>query len=101
MKSSMYWESSIERTEIENHYYPKDQMTRAEFVSTLVRAVGYAPSNMKTGFTDIENNSAVKDIQAAAEHHLLNEESGDRFEPDRVLSIFAPKNYCFIKKPAI
>ncbi|MGG1443768.1 S-layer homology domain-containing protein [Brevibacillus laterosporus] len=75
-----------ERTEIENHFYPKDQMTRAEFVSTLVRAVGYAPSNIKTGFTDIENNSAVKDIQAAAEHHLLNEESGDRFEPDRPIT---------------
>ncbi|MED1664914.1 serine hydrolase [Brevibacillus laterosporus] len=75
-----------ERTEIENHFYPKDQMTPAEFVSTLVRAVGYAPSNMKTGFTDIENNSAVKDIQAAAEHHLLNEESGDRFEPDRPIT---------------
>ncbi|MDM5291778.1 serine hydrolase [Peribacillus simplex] len=65
---------------------PKAPMTRAEFITMLLHAVGYPPSKSKSGYTDIEHHFAVKEIQAAVEQHWLGEETGGRFEPDRTIT---------------
>ncbi|MDF2836437.1 MAG: glycoside hydrolase family 18, partial [Paenibacillus sp.] len=64
-----------------------DDITRAEFVSIITRALGILPSYGGSSFADVDGDTAFAgDIAAAAEAGLITGKSADAFVPDGAIT---------------
>lgn len=62
-------------------------ITRAEMTSIIVRGLGVIPNSNATNFKDVEANSKyAKEIAAAKAAGLVQGKSGDRFDPNGLLT---------------
>ncbi|MCR8657395.1 glycosyl hydrolase family 18 protein [Paenibacillus sp. T3-5-0-4] len=63
------------------------QITRAEFVSIVVRGLGLLPNNAKQTFEDVDNQSLyAEDIAIASMLGLVNGKQPGKFDPDGTIS---------------
>jgi hypothetical protein len=71
-----------------NRFAPADHLTRAQFVTTLVRLLGEAPAvDVKLAFTDVSLDSWYYGYVAkAVEKGIVNGVTADTFAPDRSIS---------------
>ncbi|SFK95430.1 Prenyltransferase and squalene oxidase repeat-containing protein [Paenibacillus sp. 1_12] len=71
-----------------NRFAPADQLTRAQFVTTLLRLLGEAPdANTKLSFTDVLSEQWYYGYVAkAVEKGIVNGVTADTFAPDRSIS---------------
>ncbi|WP_422660047.1 glycosyl hydrolase family 18 protein [Paenibacillus sp. EC2-1] len=62
-------------------------ITRAEMTSIIVRGLGVMPNSNETNFKDVDANSKyAKEIAAAKAAGLVQGKSGDRFDPNGLLT---------------
>jgi len=65
------------------NFNPQGDMTRAEFVSTLVRALGLKPTDAKAPFSDVNQSDGYNGvINTAYTYHLINEFEEGTFKPN-------------------
>lgn len=67
----------------EGEYRPSDKITRAEFVTMIVRVLNLDPTNNVSGFVDVLDGSWYKDsIDIAAEKGIVKGYSDNTFKPN-------------------
>ncbi|WP_234410446.1 S-layer homology domain-containing protein [Caldalkalibacillus mannanilyticus] len=71
----------------EQHFAPTRSVTRAEFATLLVRALGLKSSLADLTFTDVAPNTwYAASIRAASEAGIINGKSATRFAPDETIT---------------
>ncbi|MPY17085.1 hypothetical protein F3P21_09410, partial [Paenibacillus glucanolyticus] len=66
----------------QNLFEPNRDITRAEFVAMVVRALGLMPANGEISFVDVNKSDWFADyIQTAHDYQLIEGYSGSRFAP--------------------
>jgi spore germination protein YaaH len=63
-------------------FAPDNNLTRAETVVTLVRALNLKSHNNTPYFNDINNHWAKKEIEIAYQHNLINGKGNNKFYPE-------------------
>src|SRR5690606_12015937 len=73
--------------ESEEYFGTSSQITRAEFVSIIVRGLGLMPKNAGLNFEDVYHQSLyAEDIAIAAALGLINGKQPGKFDPDGSIS---------------
>ncbi|WP_374702956.1 S-layer homology domain-containing protein [Peribacillus deserti] len=69
-------------------FYPEKTVTRADFVTFLIRTMGYKPEKAKPTFEDVKPSSAAySSIQAAGQQGIIKpSEYGRKFSPNKLIT---------------
>lgn len=70
----------------EENFDPKGQVTRAEFASLLVRALGVKTNDPKANFTDVKDQWYASAVNTAAELGLVQGYADNSFMPNGIIT---------------